>query len=123
MAVQLVWQVEKRVVSIVVSGVLDLDAIHAQAEAVVRVMNDVPDALHVILDLKDLEQFPPLIECIRFPYFSHPRRGTIMIIGLTQKPQFRILVNSLITGLRLSAQAVETVDEAMAALRLIDPTL
>ena len=89
----------------------------------IRLMDESTTPVHLIFDVCELEQFPPLIEFIRSPYITHPQKGQIIVIGLSEKPLFRILVNSLVTGLRLRVQRVDSLIEAQAVLRQHDRSL
>lgn len=123
MAVGLEWKVEKRVAYIVFSEVPNMEIFRSVQRDLIALMNEAALPVHLIFDVSQLEQFPPLIEFIRSPYVTHPRRGQVVVIGLTEKPLFRILVNSLIRGLRLTAYTVDTLDEARAILLKNDPSL
>jgi hypothetical protein len=122
-AIQLEWKNGRRIAYLVYSGVLDMDIVHAVEAEMTRVMDASSLPVHAILDLRQLDQFPPLIECIRSPYVRHKQRGWTIIIGLTEKPLFRVLVNSLINGLRLPAHQVESLEEALTVLKKEDSSL
>jgi hypothetical protein len=122
-AVRLEWLMNNRVAYTVFSGLPDMGLIHAAERDLIQGMDASSLPVHAVLDIRELIRFPPLIECIRSPYVKHERRGWIIIIGLSEKPLFRVLANSLINGLRLSARSVDSLDEALAVLRSVDPSL
>jgi hypothetical protein len=122
-SIHIEWIVEKRVAYLTSSGVPDMSVFRATQDDLIMLMNEVSAPVHLIFDIRQLEQFPPLIEFIRSPYITHPQRGQIVVIGLKEKPLFRILVNSLVRGLRLNVLSVDSLDEARAALLKADPSL
>jgi hypothetical protein len=105
------------------SGVPNMDLFRAIQRDLITLMDHSVDPVHLIFDVRQLDQFPPLIDFIRSPYITHPQRGQIVVIGLAEKPLFRILVNSLVRGLRLAASTVDTLDEARTVLLNADPSL
>jgi hypothetical protein len=117
------WIAEKRVAYMVSSGIPNMDLFRAIQRDLITLMDQSSAPVHLIFDVRQLEQFPPLIDFIRSPYITHPQKGHIVVIGLAEKPLFRILVNSLVRGLRLAAHTVDTLDDARTVLLNADPSL
>jgi hypothetical protein len=122
-SIKIEWKIEKRVAYIVFSGIANMDQFRSVQQDLIVLMNQVSRPVHLIFDVRQLEQFPPLIEFIRSPYLTHHLKGQIVVIGLSEKPLFRILVNSLMRGLRLVIHSVDSLEEAQTLLLQADPSL
>ncbi len=121
--IEIEWKMHNRIAYIMVSGTSDSVSIQNVDTELERVMNLATQAVHLIVDIHLMDQFPSLNNIIRSPYLRHMRRGWIVVIGLSEKPLFRILVNSFVNGLRSSARYADSLAEALALLQTLDSTL
>ena len=123
MPINIEWKSQKRIAYVVSSGIPDTIEMQNAADTLLQVMRGTTAAVHLIWDVRSLDQFPSLIDCIRSPYVKHPRHGIVIVVGLSDKPLFRILVNSLSRVIHLSIKTAESLEDGLALLHNLDSSL
>jgi hypothetical protein len=125
MAYKTSWLIENRIIHININGDINLDALNAMTEDVIRLIegNNVPH-VHLLINDKHVKAIPKQILKMLASSRSlrHPRLGWLVIYG-TDNKLFKFLAQMLSRTINLKHRRFLTLEEALAFLQSVDATL
>lgn len=128
MASQYIWQLKGRLIYVRLSGIVDevdLRKGNAIVSQYLAESNDYP--VHILFDCTEVERITFSVVQVRneLHYLQHPSLGWVVIFGMAgvveRVGEFLTTVIARLTGLQV--YSVNTLDEGLAFLRQMDPSL
>lgn len=124
MPFELSWQIPQRVVLMRIWGEVTLHEITAQDSALHEWLHKVQGPIHLIGDDRKVTRAPYAIQGLRLTLrlLRNEKLGYVFTFGRSH-PMAEFLTFTLFTGAGIKYQRVRTLDDAVAKLHTIDPTL
>lgn len=124
MSIETRWYVEHRLSYTRLWGEVSEQDLKTMDAWLIACMDDSPALLvHHIIDTSDVTKPTSARQALQLKAPRHPRMGWSITIGANRNPIVRFLTALVISAARIRYRDVSTLDEALALLHTLDPTL
>lgn len=117
------WLIPERVALLTVVGDVDVQDLHEMDAAIVRILDEGTQPVHIICDTSGMGNVPNSVNDLRNSqtYFTHPKLGWLLVIGLNPVTSFMARVVGNVT--KMNVKTANSVEEAQQILGRIDSNL
>jgi len=123
MPVRVEWYLEDRIIWLHSSGVVTAEeAQGVDPELVALFDQSSAEQVHVIVDNSEAERMPAPTAFMSLQWPKHPKLGWSVVYGEKRK-MIKFITATVAQLFKAHTRIVETFDEAVDALQLLDPTL
>lgn len=108
------WLIPDRVLSVVLPENCTSSAMTTLDSEVIALLDRAPHAIHVVVDLRPMKEYPTFDTSRKMKYFKHARMGELIVIGMTLNPALRFLGRLFGKSVGIDVRDFPTPEEAHA---------